>query len=234
MTSLRAVLLDVGNTLVHEEPSRFALYARAANARGIEIEERAMRSLMVKAHHALPAEVNGGYRYSDPWFAAYIERIFVGELGLAAAECPTITRELFDVFEHPDTFRLYPGALELLDDLRDAGLTLGVVSNWSARLPRVLEVLDVARRFDFVLCSAIERMEKPEARIFEAALERAGCSADQALHAGDHPEKDVQGAQACGLHAVLVDHADVLGDAGADCPRVGDLAQLRSLILEHP
>ena len=171
MTSLRAVLLDVGNTLVHEEPSRFALYARAASTRGIEIEERAMRSLMVKAHHALPTEVNGGYRYSDPWFAAYIERIFVGELGLAAAECPTITRELFDVFEHPDTFRLYPGALELLDDLRAAGLTLGVVSNWSARLPRVLEVLDVARRFDFVLCSAIERMEKPEARIFQAALE---------------------------------------------------------------
>ena len=83
----------------------------------------------------------------------------------------------------------------------------GVISNWSARLPRVLAALKLDELFDFVLCSAIERMEKPEPSIFRAALARSGVAPEEALHAGDHPEKDVAGARRLGIDAVLVDHA---------------------------
>ncbi len=204
--TLKAVFLDVGNTLVRESPSRFEIYAGAASSRGVDVSSKAMLSLMREAHAELPLRIDGAYRYSDPWFAAYIRRIFIDKLALPAREANAIQKELFAAFEDPATFHLYPGAIELFEGIRGLGLGLGIISNWSARLPRVLSGLGIEGCFDFVLCSAIEEMEKPQPEIFREALERAGVAPRNALHAGDHPEKDVAAAESVGIEGVLVDH----------------------------
>lgn len=223
--ALRAVLFDVGDTLVRENPSRFEIYAQAARSRGVAIDARAMRGLMRAAHDELPLWIDGAYRYADPWFRAYVRRIFGERLGLGEESVQELTRELFARFESPATFELFAGGPELLDELRGRGLVLGVVSNWSARLPRVLEVLDLARRFDFVVCSALAAVEKPDPAIFRLALERAGVAAGEALHVGDHPEKDLAGARGAGLEAVLVAHAGARA-APAGAPVVASFAAL--------
>ncbi|MEM7305185.1 MAG: HAD-IA family hydrolase [Planctomycetota bacterium] len=229
---LRAVFLDVGNTLVREEPSRFAIYAEAACSRGAELDERAMLGLMRRAHEELPPEIDGAFRYSDPWFEAYIGKIFHDYLGLAEAHLPAITAELFGRFEDPRTFRLFAGADTLLDACRERGLTVGVVSNWSARLPRVLAAVGLAERLDFVVCSAIVRQEKPDPAIFHTALEHAGVPPTAVLHAGDHPDKDGAAALDVGIAPVLVDHAGALAAGAAPgIPRVTSLGELQSLIL---
>ncbi len=219
-----ALLLDVGNTLIYESPSRAGIYAAAATGRGAPVEEETMRELMARAHRELPRVVDGHYRYSDGWFAVFVERIFGGYLGLDAPSRAGLLEQLFERFEDPATFRLFPGAVELLTWARRAGLAVGVVSNWSARLPRLLEAIDLARHLDFVVCSAIERTEKPERRIFEIALEHAGATPAEAVHAGDHPVRDGAAAN-LGLEVVLVDHFGV--HTGSNLPRVGDLGALR-------
>lgn len=230
---LEAVFLDVGETLVREEPLRWTIYAEAARRRGVEIEDRAMLELMVRINAELPAVVDGGFRYTDPWFEAYIRRIFRDELGLPGAELGAVTQELFARFEDPATFHLYPGARDLLATCRAHGLVLGVISNWSARLPRVLAGLGLDGAFDFVLCSALEAMEKPDPAIFRAALERAGVPAQRALHAGDHPEKDGY-ASRLGIEAVLVDHRGRLEGRPPDgLTRVGGLPELQDHILSR-
>lgn len=232
--TLRAVFLDVGNTLVHEVPPRFAIYAEVARARGLEVSDEQMQVLMREAHAELPREWHGAFRYSDPWFEAYVEHIFHGMLGVRESDLPQLCRELFGRFEDPGTFRVFPGAHALLDDLRGHGLVLGVISNWSARLPRVLEALELAGSFNFVLCSAIERMEKPDPAIFRAALARAGAAPAEALHAGDHPDKDGRGAHAVGITSVLVDHGGRLPvELDGLFPRVRGLQELGSLILSR-
>lgn len=230
--SLRAVFLDVGNTLITERPSRYAIYAEHARSRGIEIDAERMKACMRNAHDALPLELDGAFRYSDPWFRAFIRTLFHDELGLAQDELPGLTEELFARFEDPATFRAFPGLDELLARLRERGLALGVISNWSARLPRVLSGLNLAERFDFVLCSALERMEKPDPALFRKALERAGVSPAEALHAGDHRERDVEAALAVGLQAVLVDHAG-LRRPREGVPHVRGLPELQTVILER-
>ncbi|MEX1023737.1 MAG: HAD-IA family hydrolase [Planctomycetota bacterium] len=210
---LRAIFFDFGNTLAREVPTRFEIYAEAARRRGCDVDERAMAQLMGAAHEALPLRVDGGFRYSDAWFGAFIERIFGGALGLPAADVAEVRRELFRRFEDASTFEVFAGARELLRDLRDAGLTLGLVSNWSARLPRLLAALELERSFDFVLCSAIEEVEKPDPAIFERALERAGHAAETCLHVGDQPENDGAAAKV-GIDVLFVDHENVLEHAG--------------------
>lgn len=220
---LKAVFIDVGNTLLYEKPSRFEIYAEEARRRGVEVPSHAMRALMTRVHRELPREIGGAFRYTEGWFSAYIEHIFHLELGIAKGELPALREGLFGRFAAAGTFRPFPGSQELLASLRERGLRLGIISNWSTRLPALLEELGLSKLVDFVLCSALERAEKPDPVLFERALARAGVAPDEALHAGDDLEKDFLGARRAGLRAVLVDHDGTQPDGP---PRVRDLFEL--------
>jgi len=203
MSALKAVLFDAGNTLFFERPSRFRIYAEAARARGLDVTDEAMAQLMHQAHATLPQVIDGNFRYSEGWFATYIEAVF-GSLGFAG-DWQDLSRDLFGAFEHRDTFHLYPETRAVIKRLKGARRPIAVVSNWSPRLPRVLGMLGLFGDFDAVLTSAIVRLEKPDAAIFLRAAELLGVSPQECVHIGDHPEKDVIGAQAAGASAVLLD-----------------------------
>lgn len=230
--SLRAVFLDLGNTLLRERVSRAELYATEARAAGLDASTEDMAGCMARAHASLPRELAGAFRYSDAWFLAFQRRVFVDELGLDPRHLPALSARLFARFEDPGTFLLYPGARELLVALRGGGLRIGLISNWSQRLPHLLDALELTPFFDFVLGSAVERMEKPEPAIFQAALAHVRFPADRCLHAGDDVERDARGALRAGIRAVLVDHAGHVDSVAAlPCPVVSSLAQLQELIL---
>src|SRR5258705_467126 len=142
---LRAVFIDAGNTLLYEKPSRFEIYALAARRRGLDLSAERMTDLMRQAHRELPREIDGAFRYSEGWFSSYIERIFHEGLDLSRSELPAVRDELFARFADPRTFHLFPGGLELLEALRRRGLAVGVISNWSQRLPALRRA--VGRRF---------------------------------------------------------------------------------------
>ncbi len=227
-----AVFLDLGNTLLREHPGRAAIHAEEARAQGLDVDEAKMSACMARAHAELPREIDGSFRYSDAWFRAFQRRVFVDQLGLADARLAALSARLFARFEDARTFVLYPGARELLAALRARGITLGLISNWSERLPRLLDALGLRAGFDFVLGSAAMRMEKPEAGLFRAALTRAGVAAERCLHAGDDLERDARGALGAGLAAVLVDHQGRFDPAeDAPCPVVRSLGELQDLIL---
>lgn len=228
---LKSVFIDAGNTLLYEMPSRAAIYAEAAREAGFCVTDEEMAASMHRAHEALPRVVGGAYRYSDAWFEAFIARIFGEELGLARDAVAGIAGTLFARFSDPRSFRLFPGATELFDGLRALGLRVGVISNWSPRLPALIEGLGLGPRVDFVLASAAERCEKPDASIFQRALARAKVGPREALHAGDHLLKDVEGARGAGIEAVLVDHGRRAADAPV--PRVESLGGLLAFVRER-
>ena len=53
-----------------------------------------------------------------------------------------------------------------------------------------------------VYAEAYGGIEKPDRRIFDIAVEQAGCPANRIVHVGDAWENDVMGAVNAGLHAV--------------------------------
>ncbi|HKZ75650.1 MAG TPA: HAD family hydrolase, partial [Actinomycetota bacterium] len=55
--------------------------------------------------------------------------------------------------------------------------------------------------------------EKPDPRIFELAMERAGVSPERSVYVGDNPEFDVDPAAAVGMFPVLIDRRDRFPDA---------------------
>lgn len=108
-------------------------------------------------------------------------------------------------------FDPFPDAAPALAALRSRRLRLFCVSNWDISLTEVLERCGLAERLDGVVSSAAAGSRKPGPAIFERALAEAGCEPAEALHVGDTPEEDLEGARAAGIRALLIDR-----DGGGD------------------
>jgi putative hydrolase of the HAD superfamily len=112
--------------------------------------------------------------------------------------------------------------------LRQADLILGVVSNFEAWLEEWFGVHELVETFPVRVISGIEGIEKPDERIFELALQRAGVDATASAYVGDNPEFDVDPPAALGMFPVLVDRRDRFPDhTGA---RVRDLRDLPAIL----
>lgn len=107
----------------------------------------------------------------------------------------------------PDSilFRPFDDVAPCLDALESMGIRTAVISNWDYSLHRVLRGFGLDRRFDLVVASLEEGVEKPDPRLFHLALDRLGVAPDEALHVGDNPEDDLDGAQAAGMRALLIE-----------------------------
>lgn len=218
------VTLDFGGTLALERTSRSGIYAEVAEAEGLGVPAQAMGQLMAGAARDLRGCPH--FRYTIPWFEAFIEGVFVRELGLPEARLPAVQAELLERFADPSTFELLPGARGLVEALVAAGIRLAIVSNWSPALPGLVEGLGVSEHVEATFVSAIEELEKPDPRFYEHALERLNVPPSQALHVGNEVENDGRAARAAGLEVLLV-HA---GDPG-EFPHAASLQEATARIL---
>ncbi len=114
---------------------------------------------------------------------------------------------LGEVSERRISFRPYPESERVLEELRELGLKLYVVSNWDVQLEEVLESLGWARYFDGIIASAVVGVEKPEPGIFEEALRVSGARRGRVVHVGNDPVADVKGATASGIDALYVNRS---------------------------
>src|SRR5438874_2672370 len=88
-----------------------------------------------------------------------------------------------------------PDVAPALEELRARGLRLVVVSNANGTLRAHMDRLGMTARFDHVLDSQDEGVEKPDPRFFEIALARSGAQKDTTIHVGDLYWVDVVGAR---------------------------------------
>lgn len=236
-TPITAVLLDAFGTLLALDPPAPALRERLARDGHRHAEEDvaaavAEEVLYYRAHHD---------RGRDAASLAALRRDCAGVIARRLGGDTPPPCRLAEHLVASLRFRLMPDARPALDELRDAGVRLAVVSNWDCSLPQVLAGLGVADRFDAVSVSAVVGAAKPDARIFRHALDRLGVAPGEALHCGDRARYDCAGARAAGLRAVLVDRSGAAGatpaprpaeSAGAerDCPRIPSLAALPALV----
>jgi putative hydrolase of the HAD superfamily len=216
-TTIAAVLLDVGGTLIESRPSPAEMYARVLSRWGQEttgeVVEPAFRDTWCELTQLHPPGLDryhllkGGER---AWWGEFVRRV-IQRLGHPAPWRPVLD-ELFDAFADPGLWRTYPEVVGVLERLRQRRYRVAVVSNWDSRLPGLLDGLDLTRHFDAVLVSALEGVEKPSPVIFHRAAARLDVPPAACLHVGDSPLDDYRGAVSAGLEAVLLDRAGLFGN----------------------
>ena len=214
---LRAVLLDVGGTLIDSDPSPPEVYARVLSRWGPEVAASevapAFRATWAELGELHPPGLDryhllkGGER---AWWGEFVRRV-VDRLQ-HPAPWHEVLEELFTAFADPVLWRVYPEVVEVLEELRRRGLQLAAVSNWDSRWPGVLNGLGLDRHFEVVLVSALEGVEKPSPVIFHRAVERLALTPAECLHVGDSPLDDYRGAESAGIGALLLDRHGLFSD----------------------
>jgi len=122
-----------------------------------------------------------------------------------------------------------PQALDALALVRRSGARAAAISNSNGTVQSVLAAVGLGPHLDFVVDSGAVGVEKPDPRIFELALARAGVAASEAAYIGDFYSIDVRGATAVGLRAVLLDPGGFWG--ARDCAMAPDLlSAVRQLV----
>jgi putative hydrolase of the HAD superfamily len=226
----RAVFFDAGETIVHPMPSFPDLFARVLGDEGHQIEPAAVvqASKVVLERFSEAADDRELWTTSPErsrrfWLSVY-ERM-LGALGLPGTDLAAC---LHDTFTDRSNYALFDDVRPALELLSGNGVVLGLVSNFEAWLEDLLAELGVREAFGVRVISGIEGVEKPDSRIYELALERAGVAADESVFVGDNPEFDVIPPSELGMFTVLVDrrgrHPDHEG------ARIEDLRELPALL----
>ena len=219
---IETVFLDAGGVLIHPN---FDRVASVLGARGVAVSGEALRRAEPLSKRDL--EDPSFIRASDDdsrglvYFAAVLRRAGVEtdervREGLAELR---VYHAAHNLWETPD-----PELVPFLTRLRARGLRRVVVSNANGTLHAHFDRLGLTPHFDAIFDSHLERVEKPDPRFFEIALERSGSRRETTVHVGDFYEIDVVGARRAGLEAILLDPTGV--NADRDCARVGTLDEL--------
>jgi putative hydrolase of the HAD superfamily len=228
---LRVVFFDAGNTLLR---MNYEVIAAQLAAHGVVASPEAIRRAEWEARVQLDADFAGGVASSteSATTAGRYLRYLLAGLGVADEEIVAALsrwRRAYNppvgVWNTPE-----PQAPAALARVRDAGLGAAVISNSNGSVRAILGSLGLMPYLDFVLDSFEVGVEKPDPRIFQLALERAGVRPAQAVYIGDLYSVDVLGARAAGLRAVLLDPGRCWG--ARDCPTASDLLAAVRLILD--
>jgi putative hydrolase of the HAD superfamily len=127
------------------------------------------------------------------------------QAGYSTNEAALLADQGFKVFHDArNEVVFFPGAIATLERLAGS-YQLGALTNGNADLKKI----GIDDLFDFHHSSESIGRRKPEPAIFQAALKSADVNAKQAVHIGDHPEEDIEGARQQGFQAIWANLLDL-------------------------
>jgi len=240
--SLRAVLFDIGGTLVEFVPEN-------TYRRGLERGSRLAYDWLREHGKALPPyeEFARRERWALAW-GQFWARLTGRELRaqqvvlhtLAHMGIQLLPEEIYDLTDRSyrpfgDVLRPRAAAATVLQEVARLGLRLAAVSNtvW----PGYLIEEDLARfqlleHLEFCLFSSYFGRPKPARSIFRQALRMLKVTAAEALFVGDSAREDIRGARRVGMRTVFINNgSNGSSEVRADW-RIAELTELLPIVTQ--
>ena len=225
---IKAVFFDIDDTLY--DTSGFAKLARRA---ALNVMIDAGLPLSADDAYLLLREIIDEYGSNyDKHFNVLTKRVFGEEKPLLIA--------LGMITYHNVKFallRLFPQTISTLIYLKTRGYHLGVISNGiTIKQWEKLIRLDLHHFFDYVITSEEAKVEKPDTRIFELALEKMGCKAEKSVMIGNKFSEDIMGALNAGMSAILVNselkesEKEYIEKEGIELDVLSHIGELRNIL----
>lgn len=232
--SIRVVFFDAADTLFHVNGSVADIYLQHAVQFGFPETSDSLAAIKQAFSRAFreapppifaatePAQIKQSERL---WWFDIVHNVFY-RVGMFE-RFDDFFEQVFQVFEDPGSWRLFPETASTLARLKAQGVELGIISNFDSRLFSVMRGLGIEQAFDTVTISSLAQAAKPAPKIFRLALDKHAVDPEEALHVGDSLRDDVEGATKAGLHAVLLDRQGRHQSTGVQAIRtLGELLPL--------
>lgn len=200
-TMLKAVLLDMGNTVVYDKGFSDILQAKVSWAiralTGLEVRPRTVAEVW--------EQNEWGREDVELWDLAKV-MLLLRRLGLLPG-VRLVERVYAAVLEaYLEGFGVEPSAHAAIQELKEMGLKVGVLTNVGSYdvVKLRLQSAGLIDLVDVVVASQAFPWRKPSRRIFEAACFLLDAPPPQTVYVGDDAEVDIAGAKAAGLKAIQV------------------------------
>ena len=209
---IRVVFFDAAETLFHINGSVAEIYLQHAIRYGFRQNPGSLESIRQAFNRAFRDAPPPVFSATEPsqikqserlWWFDIVHNVFY-RVGMFE-RFDDFFEKVFEVFELPASWKLFPDTQSTLTKLRERRIELGIISNFDSRLFTILRGLGIEPFFDTVTISSLARAAKPSPKIFQVALEKHAIDPEDALHVGDSVQDDVEGAMKAGMQAVLLD-----------------------------
>jgi len=229
---IKAVLFDLYGTLVGFEPSRFVIQSQVVKKYDLFLTEAGVSKGYFLADKFM-AEQNAvnpirsmSIVEKEEFFARYEQLVLSGdELEVELSLCKKIFKELQNI---PYSMVLYEDVIPTLNSLRKLNFKLGLISNMDKSGSEILDEFNLSSYMDVCITSKEAKVEKPDSKIFNAALSKLDIDATSSMYIGDQILSDIQGAKNSKMIPILIDressHTDYQGQ------KISDLSQLIDLL----
>jgi len=235
LNHIKTVIFDLDSTLRHNVPSadetvyKFAVQLGAPNSRDCRREGARWAHYYWAQSQDLADDLKQYGDLNGEFWKNYSLR-YLRNIGLpeekALELAPELTRLMEDGY-NPQSY-VYPQTFDTLRSIRNAGFTLGLVSNRSQPFHEEIQELGLTPYFDFMYVAADVNAWKPDPSIFERALSQSGSQPHEIVYIGDNFYADIIGAQRAGFHPILLDPEQVFPDA--NCTVIGSLRELEAML----
>lgn len=208
---LRAVIFDLGGTLMYERAGWDTITAKADEALTNYLREQGMELNLSTFPREFRKRLDKYFRNREKDLLettySFVLRDVLEDKGYSDVSDGIIREALDRLFAITQTnWALEGDTLQTLKKLETDGYRMGLISNAGddQDVQQLARRFGIAQYFDFILTSAACSYRKPHRRIFELALSNWYFLPSEAVMVGDNLDADVRGAQSVGLYAIWI------------------------------
>jgi len=209
---LRAVIFDLGGTLMYERTSWGSITAQADEALTNYLRDQGMELNLSTFPREFRKRLDKYFKKREKDLLettySFVLRDVLTDKGYTDVSDKIIRGGLDRLFAITQTnWALEDDTLPTLQKLEMDGYRMGLLSNAGddEDVQQLARRFDISQYFDFILTSAACSYRKPHPRIFELALSNWYFLPSEAVMVGDNLDADIRGAQNVGLFAVWLD-----------------------------
>ncbi len=228
MSAKPYLLLDAGGTFLFADQDYLS---RLAEEHDFQVEAERFYEEHFRLVHWFDTYVSTQRRFlsrlSEPYSQILLRMVGLSEeVAAQAAQVAEARHEQRNLWEFT-----FPWIVDTLDQLKDEGYRMSVISNADGRVEEQLHNLEMQGYFERVYDSEVVGVEKPEPGIYELALNDLGLQPEEAVFVGDMFYIDIWGANRVGIPGLHLDPLDLYeGWPGA---HIQDLRQLPGWLKEY-
>lgn len=206
---LRAVIFDLGGTLMYERATWGAITAQADEALTNYLREEGMELNLSTFPREFRKRLDKYFKKREKDLLettyGFVLRDVLTDKGYRDVSDRVIRNGLDRLFAITQTnWMIEDDTLLTLQKLEADGYRMGLISNAGddEDVQQLARRFGIAKYFDFILTSAACSYRKPHPRIFELALSNWYFLPSEAVMVGDNLDADIRGAKTAGLYAI--------------------------------
>lgn len=228
--SKKAIFFDFGDTVASTKPSYLIRVALAMRAAGYPVSDRDFELAYIKTDFKIYKKYKAQGHMTPQEYREWFFPILCRYLSLNGDPYAIRTKMRMELKDIKFARNALPGAVELLELLKEKGFILGIISNNDGRTEGKCEEVGIRDYFDIIADSTNLGLIKPDSRIFHFVLDKMKLSPSQAIHVGDLYGSDVMGGLNAGLEVIWLNKREIDRPDRVQVTTVKNLSEITTIL----